>query len=265
MQPLITDGWRCDLEDPAELEAACLAWSPALRGDEPPVVYDLNDVIDWSKTEDQKQQGSCQGHSITTACEWAFHRWTGRVVELCRQYAYIASQKIDGISSDSGSSIAAGVKVAQNGLPREQWWPYTGRYDRSIPQACFDHLDFKLRDAYYLKTADDFYAFLARGVGIVHIGMQWRSSMSGHGLEVKDYGGGGGGGHAVVLGPLVGEPDADGRYKVPLHNSHGRRWGHEGFKLIWPRAIAQIFESSRFGAVGIGKVTGPARALPDML
>ena len=73
------------------------------------------------RVENQKSMGSCAGHSLSSNLEWIYCIATsGQIVQLSRMAGYILAQEKDGITSDSGSTIGGGVKVAREiGLVEE--------------------------------------------------------------------------------------------------------------------------------------------------
>ncbi len=75
------------------------------------------DCRSWMRIENQGSMGSCQGHAQTTVGEYCYHVAMGEVIQFSPLFAYIATQRIDGINGDRGSTIAGGVENAEtNGL-----------------------------------------------------------------------------------------------------------------------------------------------------
>ena len=92
--------------------------------------------VDWHQTENQGRIGSCQGNALTSCLERLIFVRTGSrsdVVQLSRIFAYIATQKIDGLlGRDQGSTISGGVKLAlKHGVPPESMTGYPSRYPNS--------------------------------------------------------------------------------------------------------------------------------------
>jgi hypothetical protein len=87
------------------------------------------------RVENQARMGSCAGHSLSSNLEWIYCLATqGQIVQLSRMAGYILAQDENGIRTDSGSTISAGVKVAlRDGLPEESLWPYPQSYTRNKP------------------------------------------------------------------------------------------------------------------------------------
>lgn len=185
---------------------------------------------EWLKIEHQGSMGSCQGHSLSSCVEVSYYYETGETVQLSRMYAYIKSQFLDGITSDRGSTISAGGKVATRyGVPPEEVWPYTGRYSRKIPMGANEKAaPYKVAQAVRLDSYDDVMTFLRAGLGAINIGVRW-----------------GRGGHAVCITEEYG----DGGVKVA--NSWGENWGDSGW-LKWTESeLKTKMRESYTRAVGI--------------
>jgi hypothetical protein len=207
------DGWRIDLEDIDAINALgsdIRDWQDAVSG-----LYATPKAISypWLRIENQGQQGACQGFALSSAAEVCHYIATqGKVVQLSPQWAYIESQRFDGlIGYDRGSTLTGGLKVAmQLGLCRDELWPYTGRYHTESPKgraACLaDAAGFKLQKGIRLKNAQQVKDWIAGGVGAAWCGRRI----------------GWGGGHATLFAEL----DEQGRF-VEV-NSWGGNWGNRG-------------------------------------
>ncbi len=122
---------RLDLEDREFLNALpempmqSAAWRAFVR----PAAVDVT----WHRTENQGQIGSCQGHALTSVLERVIFASSGGATkkQLSEIFAYLATQKIDGLLySDNGSTITGGGKVGMEiGAPDDA---VTG-YPRSYP------------------------------------------------------------------------------------------------------------------------------------
>jgi C1A family cysteine protease len=185
---------------------------------------------EWLKIEHQGSMGSCQGHALSSCVEVSYYFETGETVQLSRMYAYIKSQMLDNITSDRGSTISAGGKVATRyGVPPEDAWPYTGRYSRKIPiDANEKAAKYKVEQAVRLVSYDDVMNFLRSGLGAVNIGVRW-----------------GRGGHAVC----ITEEHGEGGVKVA--NSWGENWGEQGWFTWSEREFKTKMKESYTRAVGI--------------
>lgn len=91
-------GWRMDLDmanwhvfDAMEGESEVLA----MRGHYPVKSFDPRQVL---KVENQKQQGACQGHAISSCLEWCACVESGDTrIQLSRAMGYYETQRLDNI------------------------------------------------------------------------------------------------------------------------------------------------------------------------
>ena len=92
--------------------------------------------VDWHRTENQGPMGSCQGHSISSVLE-RMAMVKGEKVQLSEIFAYLASQKLDGLlGRDRGSTISSGCKVAMRwGCPLAELTGYPRGYPSSSARA----------------------------------------------------------------------------------------------------------------------------------
>lgn len=80
------------------------AWKSFQR----PAEVDTN----WHQTENQGSIGSCQGHSMSSVLE-RLAIVNGEKIQLSEIFAYLATQKIDGLlGADNGSTISGGCELA---------------------------------------------------------------------------------------------------------------------------------------------------------
>jgi len=246
-------GWRIDVEDWQFLndqpnESPVLA----MKGSYNEVRFDPRKVL---KVENQGQVGACQGHSISSCCEWSYIIATGdTTLQLSRAYGYYESQRIDNIRGDNGSTIQAGIKLATNvGIPREDLWKYTGRYDPKRPsnwnEILKDAEKYKIGSTYKLTTYDGIRTFLGSGQGGVNLGITWNSSVDKN--IVTSFNGNGGGGHAISLYSLSERIDSDNRPYVFMMNSWGSSWQGDGWAEWSPDALTQMLRSRNSVFVGV--------------
>jgi len=205
--------------------------------------------INWHKTENQGPIGSCQGHSVSSVLErLAFVN--GERVQLSEIFAYLASQKIDGLlGADDGSTISGGCKMAlEYGCPPESLTGYPRSYPSSAERAKILSKENYAAGAPYKalsawKVPRDHNATLdfIGGGGGINFGIRWYSSMIPSDRVVRSYNPGrGGGGHAMcVLGY-----DKNGNLRAA--NSHA-----DGGYLITPEAWAQMLSYSYTAAIGL--------------
>lgn len=218
-------------------------------------------VAEWMQIEFQMSVGSCQGHAQTSCLELAAYHQTGKVTQYNRMFAYLASQKVDGINGDNGSTMSGGAKSAStNGIPYEADWPYLGYYPRgghrAIPEALWAKAKGTLLGGYrVLSSYDEALQWLANKVGGVAIGIDWNSSMEpdGNGC-VRQYRRGGGG-HALALLDWNKQfRDPQGRPYLDMFNSHGKKYGYRGRAFILPSIVD--YWCQNMDVIGYGLLEG---------
>lgn len=221
----------------------------AMPGDDvlPPVEIDRlprsMGVRQWYRVEFQGNIGQCGGESRAACCEMAHYRETGEIIQLNRHFAYVTAQKIDGIRGDNGSSIRANVLASRDvGNCLESTWDHGGKYNSNPPRAAYeDAAKRKTRDGYRMRSYDDVIKWLVHGLGGVQIGIAWNRDCTGPGATIEEYDVGSPGnlgGHAVALLDWdTAFTDSEGRAYIDLYNSHGKRYGDNGKKLVHPSVV----------------------------
>ena len=149
----------------------------AMRGTYKEIAFDPRKVM---KVENQGSVGSCQGHALSSCVELCYYIATGDLTrQLSRQYAYVETQRIDGISGDRGSTISGGIKLATTkGIPEESLWKYSGRYENRRP-ANWSEIEtnaaqHKIGQSYKMSSYDGVRTFLGSGQGGISIGSSHR-------------------------------------------------------------------------------------------
>lgn len=200
-------------------------------------------IAEWMRVEDQKQQGSCQGNARTSAEEVAIYRQTrGGIIQLSRQFAYITSQKVDGISGDRGSTIEGGARASQQyGSCLEELAPYTGGYYTQFSQAAYDDAKKRTLTSFVrLQSYDDVLRWLVHGIGGIVIGIGWNSSCEPNSQgRIESYRAGGGGHALALLDWNKTKLDSSGRPYIDMFNSWSTRWGFQGRAFVAPSVIEQ--------------------------
>jgi len=217
------------------------------------------DCRPWMRIENQGSMGSCQGHAQTTVGEYCYHVAMGEVIQFSPLFAYIATQRIDGISGDRGSTIAGGVENAEtNGLCPLEVCPYPDpvRYTRNIPDAAYEAAKpFKIRQHCVFDSYAGCYGYLATGQGAIEIGIGWGGSESSCNGVMESYRGGRGG-HALALVGYSRRKDSQGRKYLWLANSWDIDWGNGGWAEVAPRAIEQMLAAGGT-FIGMSDLTTP--------
>jgi C1A family cysteine protease len=246
-------GWLHDEEDQEFLsslpsETAVLA----MRGTYNEVKVDPRKVM---KVENQGSVGSCQGHALSSCVELCYYIATSDLTrQLSRQYAYVETQRIDGINGDRGSTISGGIKLATTrGIPQEKLWTYSGRYENKRPanwtEIETDAQQHKVGQSYRMTTYDGVRTFLGSGQGGISIGISWSGEVDR--AIVNSFSGAGGGGHAIALLGLSERLDNSGRPYVWMMNSWGANWGNAGWAEWAPAAIEQMLRHQYTACFGL--------------
>ena len=218
------------------------------------------------RTENQGSIGSCAGNALTECAEYSWTIETGRVMQFCRMFAYLETQKKDGIRGDRGSTISGGTKVARDVgfCPEADSKPYPQRYPGhswSTGEMREAAKRYRMGSHTVLRNPDEAKAYIGDGLGIVQIGIRWGRSMSPDSRGCISSFRVGGGGHSVVLAgyvpdSVVGRSSGDG-YWFLLKNSWGTRWGIEGWAYVAPKAVNSMMRSSYSSFVGRSDMGNP--------
>lgn len=185
------------------------------------------------RLENQGPMGSCQGHTIASCVEQLNTTATsGDRTQLSNLFAYLATQKIDGLlGSDRGSTISGGVKLAtSSGVPPLANAPYpnpvrypNGNQIRSIlKQANYDAgKPFTIRSSIGIRSHDQAKQWIGGG-GVISIGKTWPPRFrTVNQRRVVSAIGQRGGGHAVAIlgyrknGNLIVANSHDYWYEIP--------------------------------------------------
>lgn len=199
------------------------------------------DPRSWSPVRNQSSEGSCQGHSITAAgegCYWVASR--GSFMQYSPDVAYYLTQQKDGIRGDQGSTISGGIWVATNiGFCPEAMMPYSPKYNPNdlplnVKELC---APFKVASHKSLRSYEDVYNWISRGLGFVSYGITWNVSVSPDGF--MQWKNGGGGGHANAIMGYSKEKSDDG---LPKFLWGKNSWGDWGPLQGWYKISRQTFE-----------------------
>lgn len=231
----------------------------------------------WLQTEDQHQQGSCEGNSLTENLEYCYPLATGgQVIQFSRQYAYIRSQMFSGqggIRGDHGATLEGGTKAAKEGICTEAVGPYMGDnypgWEYITPERKANASQYRLESITEIKSAEHYKQYLGSGVGCVQIGMNWNNYLQqtedGFILDFKptrfD------GGHAIGLIGYITDEDAGRKSSAGwwalLKNSHSLRYAKKGWAYVDPRALDKMIAHPNTSCYGRSDLKVPSyRPLP---
>lgn len=252
-------GYAIELENRALLRSTSTPAKVLMMGDLPDRVDPRLSKLAaeaWLQVEDQGQIGSCQGQSLTECGEYCFTISTGKVIQLSRMMAYIASQMEDNIKQDNGSTLSGGTRAFLKGVCLESTGPYTSSYPGWgwLTQAMKDEAkNYILKSHTEIKSADECKRFIGSGIGIVQIGISWGNEMTpAADGTIRRFTGSGGGGHAICIAGYVPDSDINLKstkgYWLLLKNSWSKRWGKGGYAYVDPAAFDQMC-SHRFSVM----------------
>lgn len=245
-------GYPIELEDRKYLRSLPNE-SPVLlmRGTYSEVRLDPRELI---KVENQGQQGACAGHSLSSCLEWCYAIATaGQKLQLSRAMAYYETQRIDRISGDRGSTVAGGVQLAKSvGICREELWRYPQAYNPNRPQAWSqvqtDAANYKIGTSINITSYDGYRTFLGAGLGGIHQGISWGSSMD---RKVVESFVPGGGGHSICALCLSDRVDSQNRPYAWIQNSWSESFGEAGWQEWSPTAIMQMLKHPHTAFIGV--------------
>lgn len=235
-------GWNPHLEDTSFLRSG----TGFLRSI--PQTFSAPESIDhrpWRAQyiRDQLQKGSCVGHGGSGSCELQNYIDTGGGVVRCSpDYVYYTSQKEAGLlGKDQGSTISACIKsLSDVGVCLESTMPYREAYDPHIEEAAYiegkQHLALSSHDPTD-NWEDDLRAIQA-GACIL-LGIEWVESLANAGETVTKLSGQAYGYHCVFEHGYV---YINGELYFILENSHGKKYGRNGFTLIHWKVQQQFHE-----------------------
>jgi hypothetical protein len=224
-----------------------------MRGTYQEVRLDPREVI---IVEDQAQQGACAGHSLSSILEWIYTVLSGVTgLQLSRAMAYYEAQRLNNIRGDSGSTISAGVKLAETvGLCREELWKYPSRYNPERPQnyqaVLADAAKFRIGSKTQITSYEGYRTFVGAGIGGVHNGISWGDYMNVK--VVEDFTPGSrDGGHSIAGLALSTRTDRDGNPYLWILNSWRRTWGQNGWQEWSPLAVRKMLRHQFTAMVGL--------------
>ena len=215
------------------------------------------DVRSLAIVENQGGQGACAGHSLSSVMEWIYVVLHGEAkwFQLSRAMGYYEAQKLSNIRGDRGSTISAGVKLAiDTGLCREELWRYPRSYSPARPSdysaVLADAKNYTVGSSTQITSYDGYRTFLGAGLGGIHQGIGWNSTVNRK--LVDSYSSGGrDGGHSICALCLSTRVDSNGDPYAWILNSWANTWGQNGWAEWSPTAIKQMLRYQNTTFVGL--------------
>ena len=251
-------GWNQDAEDRDFLRSGTAVFGVEAPADfEPPPVMSFRDKL---RVEDQGDMSSCVGHGGSSGLEALIWLQANVAEQMSRMCCYLEAQRHSGISGDRGATITGCVQALQSvGCCRETTFPYPARYVPRIPStAATEASRFKILGHQKLHTYVEVRDWIAQGKGPVVFGCAWYQRLANsNGLVTQDdLRGPSLGGHCNLFVGYGGERDADGELLIDDLNSHGTRWGDDGWARWTSRAIDALGNDRNSELIGITNITG---------
>lgn len=182
--------------------------------------------VEWHHTENQGPIGSCQGNDLSSCIERVEFVAGKPAVQLSRIFAYLATQKLDGLlGSDRGSTISGGAKLAKatgvcpeslTGYPKS--YPGSAARSQILSQSNYDAAAaHKVTSLWNAPEDPDEARNWIGGGGAISLGIVWPGIPSDR--IIKKFSGGSGGHAIAILG-------YDPTYLVAVNS-----WGDGPFKI----------------------------------
>jgi hypothetical protein len=259
-------GYAIEKENRHYLRTAATPFYAAVEGamKDAPDVYLPEEM--GMRTENQGGVGRCAGMASSTAGEDLYHRITGEFIQFNGHYSYIRAQQFDRISGDRGSTIHGNVKAAyEYGFCPEDWkadgtidYPLPPKYTTKLPKDADQYAQhYKIGYHGWIKTIDQWDAFLYSFQGPIVVGARWGNWRPDRNGVCSRFTGGRGG-HAWYVG---GWNRKRGLYR--MLNSHGTRWGQNGWAWLTRDFVVGMLRDNYTAAVGISNLTTPVPQRPN--
>lgn len=234
----------------------------------------------WVQVEAQLSQGSCRGHSGSSALETCRVIAGNTYLQLSRANFYYETQRIDGIRTDSGSTMGGGVKLLQRGgIVSEADWPYPSRYNPTRPSGFESMTKYTTEGHRMIRSAggrdatDIAIQHLChrKQRGPIDIGIRWSAMIDQQAQSgvIRNYSfGRRDGGHAIYIGGPVDrlwDGTSIGDWAVLLANSWSLRWGFKGWVIVLRQAFNEMMSGGGNEGIGHFGYKGPKSSFDDLM
>ena len=254
-------GYRYDLENYSALWTQGLpmyaAWREYAAAYPVPAPTEF-DPRSWFEILDQNGLGACQGFALRDAVAFCHYLMSGELPNLSPGWCYIASQDADGFAGrDTGSTLEAGTKVARQGIPLWDEFPYSHSYADQYRQYRTKKTSiladpsklYAIDGGFPFSNEEDCKKFLDTRSGVIQIGIPW--SLPSNKWEIMSYPGASGGGHSVTIpGFLRVQAWEPWGYGYLLKNSWNKSWGRDGWALLHPRVVKGMLSARWSSFIG---------------
>jgi hypothetical protein len=191
-----------------------------------------------------------------------YHISTGQVTQFSPLFAYLMTQRIDGIRGDQGSTIDGGRRCTMEfgACPLEVCpYPNPVHYTTNIPDGAADAASkFKIRSYTMIKSYQDGQTFLSSGQGGIEIGISWPDEWMDTQGETLESFRPGNGGHSVCFLGYSRRTDNNREHYWWLANSWGPdKWGDSGWMEVSPACVRQMLQNRDTVMVGLSDLTTP--------
>lgn len=211
----------------------------------------------YMETEDQVQVGSCTGQTESSIGEYLNIVHGGDPVKLSAMASYLFGQEVDNmIGQDNGCSIRGSVEGAiRFGYVLEALCPYTGKYFQSISKEAREFgLTQKAEKYVEIRNYADMFTAISSGIFGGQIGIDWTQELADNTTGIIEQARGQVyGGHSVSILGYTKRVDSQGRKYLKLLNSHGKRWGRNGWAEVAPAQFDRWGQSQNAEMVAVTK------------
>jgi hypothetical protein len=225
----------------------------------------------WFRTENQGGVGRCGGMGSSSGGEWLYRAATGKLIQFNGHFSYIRAQGFSRglLGRDAGSTIHGNKEAAEKfGFCPEDWdgdgqvdYPLPPRYTIQIPEgADAQAAPYKIQGHTWIETLDEWEAFLKSGQGPILVGAKWGNWGPDRNGVCSSFNGGGRSGHAWLA---CGWDDDLAGGCTEMVNSHGLRWGLDGFGYLTRPFVQAMLRDGYTAAVGISDLTVPKKRAVD--
>lgn len=263
--PVDFTGYDPRLEEREALTGQCIQFDVrdlVVQGDLP----DTRGIMKLMRRDDQFNMNSCAGFGATNAGEVGHFLRTKKWRQFAPKFTYKEGQKKSGIRGDRGATIHGVVRsMKEEGLLPEDVdgdgvveYPYDTNYNQTFPRSAYDVASkWKVGYSVELNGGDAFdlqLRFLQSNQGAIVVGGPWGNWRPDSQGVCRRFSGGGGG-HARARIDWIKLPN--GETAIVEANSHGSRYGKNGFSFMTREFVNSEARDRWFVAIGVSDLSSP--------